>query len=106
MSNHVAIVSGLVLEKDGDGNAVSLAVDLDIIYDVFKVIEAWKAVEEYLGRDLKIKKNINNLSEITFGSVLIQFKKSINDDIKLIPSITTNKDEEALLKDIKEYMEE
>ncbi len=105
MSNHVAIVSGVVLEKNDDGKAITLAVDLDIIYDVFKVIQAWKAVESYLGFDLNIKKSINNLEDITFGSVLVQFKKSINDDIKLIPSISTNEDEEALLKDIKEYME-
>lgn len=105
MSTHAAIVSGLVLEKDENGKAISLAVDLDIIYDVFKVIDAWRAVEEYLCIDLKIKKNINNLEKITFGSVLIQFKKSIGDDIKLIPTISTDKDEQALLDDIKEYME-
>lgn len=105
MQTHVAIISGLILEKNKDGKAIALAVDLDIIYDVFKVIEAWKAVEVYLGRDLNIKKSINALEEITFGSVLIQFAKSINKDIKLIPSITTNKDEQALVKDIQEYME-
>ena len=104
MRNHVAIISGLVLEKDDDGKAITLAVDLDIIYDVFKVIEAWRAVEEYLGKDLKIKKSINSLTNITFGSVLVQFKKSINDDIELIPNISANKDRDALLKDIEEYM--
>jgi hypothetical protein len=105
MSNHVAIVSGLVLEKNKNGEPISLAVDLDIIYDVFKIISAWKAMQEYLGKDLNIKKSINNLKEITFGSILVEFKKSIGDDILLIPSMSENEDKESLLREIKDYIE-
>jgi len=97
-----AITAGVVLEKNEKGQAVSLRVDLDIINDIFKIIDAWRKVQVSLNLNIDIKEKVNSLEKITFGAALVQFAKSIDKDIQLIPSITI--DEDSLTQDIIEYM--
>ena len=55
-----------------------------------------------LNLNIDIKEKVNSLEKITFGAALVQFAKSIDKDIQLIPSITI--DEDSLTQDIIEYM--
>ena len=99
-----AITAGIIFESSPSGKPLGITIDLDIINNNFKLINAWKDVELYLKKDLQISKHINTLNDITFGGLLIQFKRSIDSDINLKLEMTPNEEYDLVKSEIEDYI--